>query len=200
MEFVDEGIRPVKGRVRDDFSTTMEQPKVGVITVLPGTSLDYTLENQVIATFFKAAFDDLLLKSVREELGGTYGVGTSLSIKNIPYESYTLYIGYDTNEEQAALLQSTVLEQLEVIARDGATAEQMAKSREYQLKNFGNTMEHNSGWLSYIRSLDVDGFDYLTDYEAIVNGVTSDDVRRMARRILKDKRRIEVIMHPERGE
>ncbi len=192
----DEGIRPAKGRVRDEFTTPMEQPKVGIMTLLSDRGVDYSLRNRVVAAYLKAALDDLLLKSVREELGGTYGVRTSLSITDMPYEHYSLSISYDTNIDQYEHLQQSVFEQLAILAKEGATAEQMNKCREYMLKSFANSQERNSGWASYIKLLDTKGFDYLKDYEAIVESVTSKDVQSMARRIVKDKNRIEVIMLP----
>ncbi len=196
MEYVDDDVRPQKGGVRDDFETAMEQPKVGVQMLLSGEDLEYTLRNRVVASYLTAALDDLLLKSVREELGGTYGVRANLSIAKSPYTHYSLSISYDTNEEQFEHLQETIFEQLELLAEEGATVEQMNKSREFMLKNFGNTQEQNSGWMSYINRLYGDGFDYISDYTQIVESITSEEIRDMMRTILDGENRIEVLMHP----
>lgn len=198
LHFADDNIRPTQGMVRDDFKVKMEQPKVGVQMLYSGTGLDFTMKNLLTANYLKAALDDLLLESVREKLGGTYGVGVGLSISKTPYLHYSMRVSYDTNEEQIELLQKTIFEQIEILATEGASAERMAKSREFLLKNFGNTKERNSGWLNYMESKANSGLDYIADYEATVNAVTSDDVRDMARKILNDKNRIEVIMYPEK--
>ncbi|MFI3290062.1 MAG: insulinase family protein [Rikenellaceae bacterium] len=197
MVYRDDNVRAQSGELRDDFTTAMEQPKVGVQMLLSGEGLEYNLRNRVVASYLNAALDDLLLKSVREELGGTYGVRANLSIQRAPYEHYSLSISYDTNEEQFEELQSTIFEQLEILATDGATAEQMNKSREFMLKNFGNTKEHNSGWLSYINRLYGDGFDYIKDYTQIVESVSSAQISQMMQTILDGGNRIEVLMHPE---
>ncbi len=198
MSYQDDGLRPSKGQIRDDFTTAMEQPKVGVRMLLSGENLEYTLRNRVVAAYLNAALDDLLLKSVREELGGTYGVRANLSISKSPYQHYSLSVSYDTNEEQVEQLQETIFEQLEILAKDGATQEQMNKSREFMLKNFGNTKERNSGWLSYINMLYNNDFDYISDYVNIVESVTSDEVAQMMQTVLDGGNRIEVLMHPEK--
>ncbi len=194
----DLGVRAVKGIVQDNFDVKMEQPKVGVQMLYWGEGIDYSLRNSVIMSYFKAALDDLLLESVREELGGTYGVGVSMSIAKRPFEYYRVSLRYDTNEEQIDHMQDTIIKQLERIATEGVAKERMDKTREYLLKSFGNTKEHNSGWLGYINSLYVNDIDYLADYEKVILEITSDDVRNIAQKILSDENRVEVIMHPKK--
>ncbi len=196
MTLRDLGVRAVKGVVQDNFNVKMEQPKVGVQMLYWGESVEYTLRNRVIMSYFKAALDDLLLESVREELGGTYGVGVSMSIQKRPFEHYQISLRYDTNEKQIEQMQHTVMAQIDKIAAEGVTKERMDKTREYLLKSFGNTKEHNSGWLSYINSLYINNIDYITDYEQAILSITSDDVKAMAQSVLADGNRAEVIMHP----
>lgn len=196
MSFVDDGIRSAKGRRRVDFEVSMEQPKVGSWAYMSDNSIDYTLKNEVVAGYLKAALDDLLLKSAREEKGGTYGVGTSLSLSDTPTVRYNLTIKYDTNEEQFEELQETVFEQLEILAKVGATEEQMNKYRQYREKTYHSAQEYNSGWVNWLTSYYDEQIDYLNDYMTILESVTPEDVRKMARRILKDKSRVEVIMFP----
>lgn len=198
MNYRDVDMRPARGQIRDDFTTPMEQPKVGVQMLLSGADLEYSLRSRVVASFLRSALDDLLLKSVREELGGTYGVHANLAISKVPYQHYSLSIDYDTNEEQVEELQSTIFEQLEILAKDGATAEQMNKSREFLLKNFGNTLEKNGGWMAYLNMLYNHDFNYMSDYVNIVESVSSDEIAQMMQTILDGDNKIEVLMHPER--
>ncbi len=198
MSYRDLNIRPAKGLIRDDFKVRMEQPKVGVQVLYSGADIEFSLRNIVTASYLKAALDDLLLESVREQLGGTYGVGVGASLSKTPYPHFSLIFRYDTNEEQIELLQKTIFEQLELLAKDGASAERMAKSREYMIKSFGNSKEHNSPWIGYIDSKYNLGLNYIADYEATINSITSEDVKVMSRKILDSQNRIEVIMHPEK--
>ncbi|MFI3306130.1 MAG: insulinase family protein [Rikenellaceae bacterium] len=198
MEYIDDKIRYANGRIREEITVPMEQPKVSVATLLSGSSLKYELRNIVTGKFFESALNDLLLNTVREEMGGTYGARGSLSINKTPYRNFTLEISYDTNDELFDEMQKCVLEQLDIIATEGATEAQMTKCREYLLKSFANSQEQNGSWMGWISRLRVDKINYLSDYEAVVRSITSKDVQRMARKILSEKRCIEVIMHPSK--
>ncbi len=196
MDYVDDKVRIAKGRLREEFSVEMEQPKVSIATLISGRGIKYNLRNIVTSRFFDSALNDLLLNSVREEMGGTYGASGSMSIDKIPYRNYSLEISYDTNEELFEEMQKCVFEQLEILAAEGATEAQMTKCREYLLKSFANAQERNGSWLGYIVNYREDGVDYLSDYKDVVESVTSDDVRKMARKIVGERNRIEVIMRP----
>ncbi len=198
LESQDLGIRAVKGVVEDNFEVKMEQPKVGVEMLYWGEEIEYSSTNIITASYLKAALDDLLLESVREELGGTYGVGTAITITNDPYQHYHLSLSYDTNEEQIRELQQTIYAQLEILATDGVSQSRMDKTREFLLKSFGNMKEQNRGWMKFIDAHYNDDFNYINDYEKIAQSITSDDVKSMAHKILNSGNRVEVIMHPQR--
>ncbi|MFI3328199.1 MAG: insulinase family protein [Rikenellaceae bacterium] len=199
MNYQEDGIRPVKGVVSDRFELKMEQPKAAVRMLISGESLGYSMKNYVTSIYLKMALDNLLLENVREEMGGTYGVRTGLSLARRPYENYKLSISYDTNAEMVEDMQRAVLAQLETIAEVGVSQEQIGKSREYLLKSYGNMLERNSGWLSVINGYYSKAkLDYLSDYEKIVKAMQSKDIQKMAAKILKEGNLVEVIMIPEK--
>ncbi|MFR9579034.1 MAG: insulinase family protein, partial [Rikenellaceae bacterium] len=198
MKYLDDNIRIADGIIKEEFSVPMQQPKVGVSTLISGKGIKYTMRNIIVGNFYETALNDLLLNSVREEMGGTYGAHSNLSIEKSPYSHFSLEISYDTNEKQFEQMQTTLFEQLEILAREGATEAQMTKCREYLLKSFVNAKERNGNWIAFLKSLRENGFDYISDYEDIVRNVTSKDVRKMAQQILKQQRCIELIMLPEK--
>ncbi len=197
LNYVDDKVRPVKGLVQDSFEQAMQQPKVSVMILYSG-EMKYTLKNKVIASYLNMALDNQYLESIREEKGGTYGVHSSLVLDRVPRNRYRLNISFDTNTEQSAELIPLIESELSKIAVEGVSAEQINKSREFLLKDFKNSMALNSGLLGYISALHTSGIDYLADYETVVSSVTSDDIRQMARNILRDKNRVEVVMNPQK--
>ncbi len=197
LKYADDKISVVGGAVVDHFSTPMEQPKVSVQILYSG-DMEYNLRNLVVASYLKQALDKKYLDNIREEKGGTYGVGVTLAVKNTPHERYSLLMSFDTNEGQYQELIPLIEHELEAIAKGGVDAEQLDKSKAFMVKNFGNILEHNSVWMRYITTLYEDGIDYFADYVSTVKSITSDDVARMAKRILADKNRIEVVMTPEK--
>ena len=196
LDYVDDGVRPVKGEHLEDFRNAMQQPKVSVSSYFSG-DMDYTLRNRLVMTFLTQALTMRYQESIREEKGGSYGVSVSGSVSCIPFQSYSLQIGFDTNEEMADELRGIVTAELQEMAENGPRTEDLEKTREYLQKNWKTSLEQNGNWLSYIQNYVRYGTDYLADYERLLQEISNDDVQEMMRRILSDKNRIEVVMRPE---
>lgn len=198
MAYRDDNIRPAEGELVDNFNVRMEQPKVGVEQLYEGTKIKDNLRNRVVASYLKAALDKRLLDTVREQMGGTYGVRVGMDISSTPYTHYQLTISFDTNEEQIEQLRKQIAHELEAIVLEGVSDEQIGKSREYLVKAYANSKESNRGWVGYIESLYNRGFNYELDYLKEVNSVGSKDIQKMARVVLQSPTNITVVMHPER--
>ncbi len=196
-EFTDDNVRTVKGNVENEFRTKMEQPKVSVFYSFTGDA-DYNLKNRLAMTYLTQALSNRYLRSIREEKGGTYGVSVSGAIQDQPVDSYIMQIAFDTNEEMADELCEIVMAEIEKIAADGPLAEDMDKTREYQLKNLKKMMEQNNWWSQAISQWYDHKIDYTEEYEAAINGVTADDVKALMGKMLADGNLVKVVMRPEK--
>lgn len=174
----------------------MAQPKVSVLYYMNGDS-EYTLRNEYIARFLSMALDSRYLTSVREEKGGTYGVHVSTAINALPVDSYVLQIVFDTNVEQADELCDIIVAELHAMAEGGPSEEQMAKSREYLLKEIENQKEQNYAWNGYISTLYKYGIDKPHQAKEVIESITSDDVKQMLAEILANDNMIKTVMRPE---
>ena len=195
--FTDDKVRTAKGGVVNDFKVKMEQPKVSVFVGFSGDA-EYNLKNQMVAKYLTAALDNRYLKSIREEKGGTYGVGVRVALLNEPIEQYMVQIQFDTNEQMADELMAIVMAELEKIAAEGPLKEDMDKTREYENKNYSKSLEQNGWWSRTIASFYDDGINNVEDYLPAVNSVTADDVKAMAKKILEDGNIVKVVMRPEK--
>ena len=199
LNYIDDKVHPVKGKHLEDFRNTMQQPKVSVSNYFSG-DMAYTLRNRLVMTLLTQALDSRYLESIREEKGGSYGVSVSGSVSCIPFECYSLQIGFDTNEEMADELREVVDKELREMAEKGPRTEDIEKTREYLQKNWKTSLEQNGSWLSYIQNYVRYGTDYLADYERTLQSITNEDVRAMMQQILDDGNRVEVVMRPEPAE
>ncbi len=193
---VDDGCNPVTGTVTEEFRTPMQQPKVSVHYLFSG-EMPYTLKNKIALTLLTQALDARYLVSIREEKGGTYGVSVWGTTQQRPDETYTLEIEFDTNEEMANELLQIVMQELERIAAEGPQTEDIEKTREFLLKNWGNNLEQNASWMSYLQAKYDSGLDYMANYERELRAVSNADVQALARKILDDGNLVKVIMRPE---
>lgn len=194
---VDDGVRPVKGVAINDFKAPMQQPKVGVYRVFTG-EIPYTLENQVAMTFLSQALSSRYLISIREEKGGTYGVGVRGNIRPDFEGNYMLNIIFDTNEEMADELSEIVMDELKKIAEEGPLTEDVEKTRQFLLKNWKNQIEDNQSWQNFIDGYYYRGIDQISNYENVVTNLTNADVQALAKKILEDNNMTYVVMRPEK--
>ena len=195
-KFVNDGVK-VANDVVNDFKYKMEQPKVSVTVAFNG-EYDYTIKNGVALTFLSQALSNRYLKSIREEKGGTYGVGVRGSHITKPSEYYLMQIQFDTNEQMADELIDIVIAEIEKIAAEGPLQEDMDKTREFLLKDYKKNIEQNGWWSRALKAYYENGVNMVADYEAAVNGVSSDDVKALAKRLLDEKSMVKVVMRPEK--
>lgn len=193
---VDDGVRTATGEVTNDFRAAMQQPKVSVNLTYSG-NIENSAKNRVAIDLLNRALDSRYMVSIREEKGGTYGVRVNGGIAKYPEEQYMVTISFDTNEQMADELIAICDAELRKIAMDGPLAEDIAKSKEFLQKNYANVLENNSGWMSAIYNWYEEGYNYKDEYLGILDSVTVDDVKALARKILADGNRTLVVMRPE---
>ncbi len=194
---VDDGVRYAKGEVINDFKAPMQQPKVSVCRIYTG-DMDYNLENAVTMNFLQDILRARYTISIREEKGGTYGVGVGGSMDPYCAPTYQLLIQFDTNEAMADELSEIVVAELKQIAANGPKAEDLNKVREYLIKEWNNRLVQNGAWMGYIRHFYTYGEDMnrVANYENIVNGMTAEKVAALAAKVLADNNMTYVVMRP----
>lgn len=179
------------------FQVTMEMPKTTIYYVLSGV-LDVNLKNKLALSILDQVLDIRYTKSIREEMGATYGVSCSGQLSGLPSEpDYALLIGFDTKPEIADEARGALLPEIEKIATDGVTDEEMGKIKEYMLKVHADALKQNSNWLGWIVNKETVGVDYVTGYVDVVNSITSDDIKALAAKMLADNNVLKLIMDPK---
>ena len=180
----------------EEIAVAMQMPKVSVACVLSG-EMEVNLKNDLSMSILRQILDIRYTKSIREEKGGTYGVGVGGQNSGVPaVPDYMLLINFDTNTEMAEELSSMLIPEIEKIATEGPAAEDLAKIKEYLLKTHTDNVKQNGNWVSWIRSMDVNGVDYVTGYNEVVEGITADDIKAVAAKVLADNNKLMFFMKP----
>ena len=173
--------------VTDEAYTThyekeMQDAKTSVYMIYTG-DMEYNLYNNIYMGVLSDILDIVYTKSIREEQGGTYGVGVMGQINNRPSEEFMFYIVFDTNDEVYATLMDIAKEGLNDIAENGPSQENLSKVIENKIKKRAEQLQENNFWTSVISSLERDGIDYVTEYENIVKNITVESVAEFAKQI-----------------
>lgn len=177
------------------YERQMETPKATCYIIYNG-EMEYTLKNQICMKVLNDIMNIVYTEKIREDEGGTYGVGVSGSLSLRPVPSYSFLIGFDTNKEMYAKLMGIAKAELETVAENGPRPEDLKKVKEFLAKKHIEDLENNNYWLSSIVSEQRDGLNGMKDYEAVLNSISSDDVAAMAKHVISGFKK-ETVQLPE---
>ena len=173
----------------------MENPKATCYMFYNG-DMEYTPANLMCMDLLNDILDIVYTEKIREDEGGTYGVGTNGIIQKYPKGQFLLLIGFETNKEMYAKLMGIAKAELQRIADEGPRPQDLQKVKEYKIKKHAEDLENNRYWLNGISSFMRDGVNLMENYDELVNGVSGKDIANMAKTVLKGYHK-EVVQLPE---
>ena len=186
----------IKGKVDETVKITMETPKSTVLQVYTAY-MPVDTKTEVALEVANYVLDMIYTKTIREEEGGTYGVGTAMVGQREPEERVVIQISFDTNPEQAPKLRELAIKGLKDLAENGPELEKFNMAIENFKKNIPETRITNSYWMSNISEYLDHGYDYDAEYEAAVNSVTPEDVKTVLQAVLAQNNLIEITSAPK---
>ena len=192
----DNCISVAEGQIEKTVNLKMETPK-STVHQLYTAYLPYNIKTGVTLDVANYILDMIYTKTIREEQGGTYGVGSSLQGRRKPVERIDFHVLFTTNVEQAELLSQIAIDELKKFAENGPTQEQFNMAIENLKKNLPEKRISNSYWLSVLNHYYEYGVDYNKEYEAAINSVTPEDVKNILQAVLAQKNFIEVTLAPQ---
>jgi zinc protease len=173
----------------------MENPMVTCYMVYNG-DMQYTAENLMKMQILGDVMDIVYTEKIREDEGGTYGVGGQGNLSLRPKENFMFLIVFQTNKEMYEKLMGIAKAELQNVANNGPRPEDLKKVKEFLIKKHSEDLESNRYWMNCIQAQYRDGHNPMANYEQIVNSITSDDVANMAKAVLKGYKK-EVVQIPE---
>ena len=185
-----------QGDVLNEFTAVMNTPQVTVCS-LYSADLEASYENEAAAKAVSYVLDLRYTKSLREEEGGTYGVGVSAEVQKEPKEFGLMEIYFNCNPDAADKLRDIVVKQFSDLAENGPDEEEFTKTLSNLKKNIPERRVNNSYWLGCIEEHERFGKDRDKGFEAAVNALTPEAVKAMAGILLKSGNHIELVMRPQ---
>lgn len=178
------------------FVHKQETPLANV-SVFYTANVPFSPKNDLVLDMLTRVLQIAYTDSVREEKGGTYGVGVSFNLEKEDNPNALLRISYKSDPKRYEELNPVIYKQLLNIADHGPVASSMDKVKKYLKKQYGQMAITNDYW-SYViwHQLDDDA-DFDKDYSKMVDNLTASDVQKMAKELLKQNHRVEVTMLSE---
>jgi len=142
------------------------------------------------------AFSSRLYQEVREKRGLAYSVSDSL----IWLDHTALFLGGTaTRADRTGETLDLIEKEIHRLAEDGPTADELAKAKAYLNSSFALSLDTSSKIAVLLVQLQLDGLgiDYFTRRPQMINAVTLDDAKRVAKRLLDGGLLVTVVGRPE---
>ena len=184
------------GAIEETVKLPMQTPK-STVHQLYTAYLPVDIKTNVTLDAANYILDMIYTKSIREDEGGTYGVGSALQGRRKPAERIDVHVLFSTNPEAAEKLTQIAINELKKYAENGPTEEQFNKAMENLKKNLPEKRINNSYWMNALSHYAEYGEDYDALYEAAINSLTAKDIQTVLQAILAQGNFIEVTLAPQ---
>lgn len=197
-KWVDHDIDGPKGKTEREIVIPVEVEK-STVTVNFDAKMDYTAEQNMLLYIFRDILNLRYLEEIREKEGGTYGVRVTAGAEMFPEAEKNLNLLFDTDPAKAKHLKSIIYREIEKIATDGPTAEDMDKVIKNLLKNREQSKLHNSYWMTALTSYYLHGMNPADpkNFEDILAKVTANQVQEFVKTFVSKADVVDVIFKPK---
>ena len=184
-----------KGEVNEVVKLQMQAPKSTVVQLYSA----YAPVNTKKSVALDAAnyiIDMIYTKTIREDEGGTYGVGTSMVAQRSPMERLIAQIYFNTNPDAVEKLSALAVKGLKELAENGPTQEHFNMAMENFKKNLPESRINNSYWMNCLQTWNEHGINHDVEYEEAINTLTPEDVKDALQELLSQGNVINIASFP----
>ncbi len=191
----DLGIDPPTGVVRRVVRKGLE-PKSNTRIIFTGP-FEYTDGNRVAMRLLKDILEMRLRDVMREDLGGTYSVSVGGGGSKFPDQEYTISVGFGSDPKRMDELVNVVFDEIATLKAEGPTEEELATVKEQDRRSREENRESNGWWASQLIGSDFEGLDPTRLIrDSVVDAITADRIRDMARLWLNIENYVQVSLVP----
>ena len=141
-----------------------------------------------------------LREAMREDKGGVYGVGVNGAFVQRPKNEYGITIQFNTDPTRVDELVKTVYDNIDLLKKNGPSAEKITKVQETQRRERETDLKENDFWLSRIQYCDEYNYDInkLDEYMKQIDGLTIDKIKTALNKYFDLNNKVELILMPEK--
>jgi zinc protease len=195
--WIDRQVVQPKGKITREISLPLTVPK-STVFISFAENLKYEPENYLALEVIQGVLDIVFTEKVREDEGGTYGVGLSLSAQQRPEQLGEGIISFDCDPARANALKTVIYRELENLMKTGPSKENLDKAVNNIIKTREENKLHNAYWsgvLSSFYSYGINSNDP-ANYEDILHAFTVKDIRKAAVRMFQKADVVDLIFKP----
>ena len=194
----DVGVRRPTGVIEKKVEKGIE-PKSQTLIVFSGP-VTYDQTQRVAIRALAEVLSGRLLRTIREELGGTYSITASQSMSKIPVPEYTFSIQFGSDPQRVEALVKRVMEEVERLKATGPSEQEVNDTRLTLLRDFETNSKLNNYLLTQISLKYQFGEDVagLWDVPEFYKKLDAAAIQQAARTYLKGDNEVRVTLLPEK--
>jgi zinc protease len=195
--WIDRKVEQPDGKITKEISMQLTIPK-SKIYISYSEDLKYNPYNYLGLQVIQGILDLVYTEKVREDEGGTYGVGLSLTSQKRPKPLGEGIITFDCDPARANDLKTIIYREIDNIMKNGPSQENLDKSVNNILKNREESKMHNSYWLGTLSryySYGINSNDP-ANYENVLKSFTVKDIQKIASKMFKKADIVDLIFKP----
>lgn len=151
-----------------------------------------TTKNSMMLSIFEQIMDMVYTSTIREEEGGTYGVGTRVVITL--NNEWLFRFAFDTNVESMERLKNRAIKEMYDVIENGLDEDKFDNVKKYMLKRATDDVKRNSFWVSALNEKALYDICDALNYVEIVEDINIEDVQKFVKKIFKKADKFEVMM------
>lgn len=193
--FRDLGIRTPKGRSESIHVGTDEKSQV--IMLFSGET-DYDRKKAADLIYLGEILTIKLIESLREQIGGVYGVGANGSMGIFPVGNFSFSIGFPCSPDMVDKLIEAAWAEVKAIQEIGPTEEDLNKVKEKRRISLEENLKRNSYWLgqlSAVRTYNL-SWEALLDGQKAIESMTKERIQKAAQEFLIKENLLEIKKFP----
>jgi zinc protease len=194
----DVGVRVPQGVIHRELHRGIES-KSRVSMTFSGP-FEWTEQNRYVFASMINVLNIKLREVLREDLGGTYGVGVGGDASPFPRPEYQITIGWGCKPERVGEMEQAVLQQIDSLKLAPPDSIYIQKVSETQRRSYEIQKKTNSSWLwmlynTYSRGKNPET---ILDYPRYIDSLTGKGVQEAAKKYFDMSNYITVELYPEK--
>jgi len=196
--WIDRNIEGPKGKTVREIIIPVEVKKA-TVSVNYDAKMEYAPDQNLLLSLFRDILNLRYIDEIREKEGGTYGVKVSSSYTKFPKQEKSLDMMFDTDPDKANQLKAILYREIDKIAANGPTAEDLNKAVKNLLKNREQSKLHNGYWMQALTTY----YFYTVNpadpknFETILEKVTPAMVQEFVKSFLAKADVVDIIFKPK---
>ncbi|HQD09276.1 MAG TPA: insulinase family protein [Flavihumibacter sp.] len=197
FERIDNKVRPITG-VKDLQVNKGKEAKSLILNFYTGEvpySEDLSLKAQAVAEVLNIR----IIEELREKIQGIYGGGIYGELEKYPYANYSFVLQLPCGPEKVDTLLKAAKAEIALIGAKGPEQKYLDKVKKQWLEQYKVSVKENNFWLDQLQSIRSNGADprYLLNYEALVQKLTTADLKMTAQKLFNGKNIFSAVLMPE---